>query len=285
VRRIFILCLFCSMAPHASFADFLDADDAVNLRCLRAAYPEINTLEKSADGSQWLVFADGRRVLYSEPRVSHERGEDDPFSVDVRASMADIYPLEPYRPPTPPGVSPGRRRSYALLAALYGKDCRDVSRGLCTVLLLGRSVRLACAAAQALEKVGPALAAAARDTPSLAALLNPSGGFMWRNIAGEKRLSPHAFGIALDLSPNFAPYWRWCKQNQHAIVTPHSLQQKYPVAIVEAFEARGFIWGGKWHEYDIMHFEYRPELVCKARVRRWSLPEELPGLDNAGNIE
>jgi hypothetical protein len=146
-------------------------------------------------------------------------------------------------------------------------------------------VRLACAAAQALAEVGPALAAAARDTPSLAALLNPAGGFMWRNIAGEKRLSPHAFGIALDLSPDFAPYWRWSRRNRYAEVTPHPLQQEYPAAIVEAFEAHGFIWGGKWHEYDIMHFEYRPELVCKARARRRSLPEKLSALDYVDNIE
>ena len=26
------------------------------------------------------------------------------------------------------------------------------------------------------------------------------------------------------------------------------------------------IWGGKWHEYDLMHFEYRPEIMAKARV-------------------
>ena len=31
--------------------------------------------------------------------------------------------------------------------------------------------------------------------------------------------------------------------------------------IVRIFEKHGFIWGGKWHHYDTMHFEYRPELV------------------------
>ena len=36
--------------------------------------------------------------------------------------------------------------------------------------------------------------------------------------------------------------------------------------IVRAFEAEGFIWGGKWHEYDLMHFEYRPEIMAKARL-------------------
>ena len=46
----------------------------------------------------------------------------------------------------------------------------------------------------------------------------------------------------------------------------HPLQQSYDSEIVRAFEAEGFIWGGKWHEYDLMHFEYRPEIIAKARV-------------------
>lgn len=102
------------------------------------------------------------------------------------------------------------------------------------------------------------------------------GGFAWRRIAGENRLSPHAFGIAFDISPGIATYWRWSK------LRPHPLQQSYPSAIVEAFENEGFIWGGKWHEYDLMHFEYRPEIICKARV--WQGLEPLPNNDAPKNL-
>ena len=45
-----------------------------------------------------------------------------------------------------------------------------------------------------------------------------------------------------------------------------ALQAEYPWEIVAAFEAQGFIWGGKWYHYDIMHFEYRPELLAKAQL-------------------
>ena len=92
------------------------------------------------------------------------------------------------------------------------------------------------------------------------ALLVSNGGFTWRRVAGEDYLSPHAFGIAIDISPGRATYWRWSPQR------PHPLQKTYPAAIVEAFERQGFVWGGKWHEYDLMHFEYRPEIICKARL-------------------
>jgi hypothetical protein len=37
-----------------------------------------------------------------------------------------------------------------------------------------------------------------------------------------------------------------------------------PQVIVDAFEAEGFIWGGRWYHYDTMHFEYRPELLDPA---------------------
>jgi hypothetical protein len=44
-------------------------------------------------------------------------------------------------------------------------------------------------------------------------------------------------------------------------------ENRIPQFIVDAFEAEGFIWGGRWYHYDTMHFEYRPELfdaACRA---------------------
>lgn len=262
--RCFWLCcwLFCCSPGigHAlASAPDTAAEDALNLYCLRLSYPVVRALEREEDGAQWLALSDGRRVLYSRARTGLQT---DPWSVDVRTSMADPYPLEPERPATLAGVAPGRRRSYALLSVLYGADAGEVGRGLRTALLLGQPVRMAQAAALALQKVEVSLAEAVRAEPGLRGLLRVDGGFLWRRVAGERRLSPHAYGVALDLSAHRAPYWRWSR------LRPHPMQQEYPPAIVTAFEAHGFIWGGKWHEYDLMHFEYRPELICKARVLR-----------------
>ena len=116
------------------------------------------------------------------------------------------------------------------------------------------------AAVRALAAVDGRLREAVRRRPELRPWLVSAGGFLWRPIAGEQRLSPHSFGIAIDLSPQRAPYWRWAR------VERHPLQQSYDSEIVRAFEAEGFIWGGKWHEYDLMHFEYRPEIMAKARL-------------------
>lgn len=239
----------------------LSAEDALNFHCLREAYPALERLEADSAGPHWLIFTDGRRVLYRDaPQGAMTPGLPARAPADVAASMAQPYPLEPQRPPTPPGFAPGRERPYDLLTALYGGSREGVNAGLVTLPWQGRPVRLSGPAAEALERVARRLAPVLAERPDLEPYLRSEGGFAWRRIAGENRLSAHAFGIALDLNAKLGPYWRWSRQR------PHPRQQDYPPEIVAAFEAEGFIWGGKWHEYDLMHFEYRPELICKARL-------------------
>ncbi|RRD69945.1 MULTISPECIES: M15 family metallopeptidase [unclassified Desulfovibrio] len=234
----------------------------LDLYCLRLSYPSVTGLVEDAQG-QWLLLENGQRVLYARAwDAPAPAGPEAAWVVDVRTSMADIYPLEPERPDTPLGFSPGRRRSHDLLQALYGHSPATVGEGLEQAFLLGRPVHLSRQAAQAMRRADASLREMIALQPELVPLLVIDGGFTWRRIAGEQRLSPHAFGIAFDISPHLATYWRWNP------LRPHPMQKIYPSAIVEAFEREGFIWGGKWHEYDLMHFEYRPELVCKARTLR-----------------
>ncbi len=243
----------------------LDANARLDIQCLKASYPQITGLVADDEGL-WLLVGDKVRVLYSRhgaPKDMTTGPETaDGWVVDVRASMADPYPLDPNRPDTPLGVSPGRKRSYDLLAALYGSTPAQVGKQLAPVKFMGQSLRLSAPAGKALAAADLALVETVREDPQLKAFLKMDGGFMWRRIAGESRLSPHAYGIAVDLSSRIAPYWRWSK------LRPHPLQFSYPSAIVSSMEQAGFIWGGKWHEYDIMHFEYRPEIICKARAVR-----------------
>lgn len=237
----------------------LDATTQLDWFCLQQVYPQLRRLAMDADGL-WLMLDDGQRVLYAAAPQAPPPAS--PWVTDVRTAMADPYPLEPERPDTPLGVSPGRRRSYALLEALYGDTPAAVRAHLQRTTLLGQPVWLVPAAAQALARASAILASRVAATPELRPWLRSAGGFVWRRIAGETRLSPHAFGIAFDISPDKAAYWRWSR------VQPHPMQRTYPAVIVEALENEGFIWGGKWHEYDLMHFEYRPEILCKAREQR-----------------
>jgi hypothetical protein len=85
------------------------------------------------------------------------------------------------------------------------------------------------------------------------------GGFNWRPIAGTESLSAHSFGIAIDLNPDLGGYWKWDKGD----ASDMKRRIDYPAEIISIFEKHGFVWGGKWYHFDLMHFEYRPELAGK----------------------
>lgn len=91
-------------------------------------------------------------------------------------------------------------------------------------------------------------------------------GYNYRRVDQTATLSNHAFGIALDFLPRSyggrQVYWRWAYD---AGLAWHSIpaEQRFsvPDSFVEAFERYGFVWGGKWRFYDVIHFEYRPEIL------------------------
>lgn len=238
----------------------------MDFHCLRESYPgSVLGVETDPQGRTWLLLHGGGRALYDGARPETERDAAWALQAgDVRASMSQAYPLEPQRPVPGAQERPGRVRAYDLLAALYGKSEGDVRAGLTEVTFSGERVRFSqrTGAADALRRVGAALEALLRREPHLRAWVLPLGGtFKWRRIAGEQRLSAHSYGMAVDLNPRKGAYWRW------AGGAYHPAQKEFPSEIVRIFEDNGFIWGGKWREYDVMHFEYRPELICKARLR------------------
>lgn len=247
---------YFDLAGELSAISWLNDEERIDLQCLRQSYPAINGLVRGNDSCLYLVLADGRRLVYRRQGSCRAMI----LEADIATSMAQPYPLETLRPETPAGVAPGRQRSRELLTAIYGQPDR-IGRSLHPVSLLGRRIFLTGPAAAAFVPVAQKLQAMLQSRPELARWLRSDGGYIYRKIAGEDRISPHSYGIALDLSAHLTAYWRWSRQR------PHPQQASYPTEIVSAFEDAGFIWGGKWHEYDIMHFEYRPEIICKSRIQ------------------
>lgn len=66
------------------------------------------------------------------------------------------------------------------------------------------------------------------------------GVFNPRGKRGGAGTSTHAWGIAID----------WCPA-----LGPMGQEPNMPAFIVDAFESRGFIWGGRWSRPDGMHFQ------------------------------
>lgn len=91
--------------------------------------------------------------------------------------------------------------------------------------------------------------------------------FYWRQVRGVKRQSAHSYGIALDIAVGYSHYWLWSnpKANENTKVI---YKNSIPKEIVEVFEKYGFVWGGRWYHFDTMHFEYRPEIIKAARLKK-----------------
>jgi D-alanyl-D-alanine carboxypeptidase len=187
------------------------------------------------DGSE-IPYDDGKKKSLEE-RLAHP---------DVEDLFAQRYPTGAIKPVTTVDQDPGRVRLDAVLRLTYPKT------GLTQVEFFGRKLTVHKKAAAAFSRVAARLAKLPEVKPFVQGL---GGTYVPRKIAGTDRPSAHSWGISIDLNPSLTHYWRWEKGGWKNTV---------PQSIVDAFEAEGFIWGGRWYHFDTMHFEYRPELLDAA---------------------
>ncbi|MFZ2322986.1 MAG: M15 family metallopeptidase [Ignavibacteriaceae bacterium] len=87
---------------------------------------------------------------------------------------------------------------------------------------------------------------------------NNTSAFNYRKVAGQKVLSPHAYGLAIDINPLQNPL---IKRNY---ISPSRAfyNEKVPGTIlknsklVKEFQNRGWQWGGRWKSSkDYQHFQ------------------------------
>ncbi|MCA9548078.1 MAG: M15 family metallopeptidase [Myxococcales bacterium] len=252
---ILTLSLWAALAAPATPAP----DAPAYAQCLLAAYPE-HLCGADADA---LVWCDGTRMPW-RTRPAGPLDEAALDQADLHDQMATPYPVGPWTPP--PVGDPGRARSQAFFEKLYGASAAAVA---------ARTVKVAWPGGQRLRvsTVAGAHRALAQVAAELAALPKrfhrffdvSAGTFVWRHIKGTQRLSMHSFALAIDVAVKHAHYWRWAKPDAQG---NRPYRNDFPPEVVQAFERRGFIWGGKWAHFDTMHFEYRPELLHPACAGR-----------------
>jgi D-alanyl-D-alanine carboxypeptidase len=216
------------------------------LACLARLYGLRFTNEgflAQSEGSEPIPYDDGKT------KSDAERIE----SADLEDTFA--WPYEHGELPLElPGTDPGRARNLALLRAAYGANKKDVERALVSVDVFGQSLSVHEKVRDALLRVIAHLEPV-KIRPDVRAVFTAIGGtYNARKIAETDRMSPHAFGIAIDLAVKRSRYWR----------DGGSYKNEIPKDVVLAFEAEGFIWGGRWKHFDTMHFEYRPEFFDTA---------------------
>jgi hypothetical protein len=194
------------------------------------------------------VWDDGRDKTLDE-RIA------DPDLEDV---IAQPYPTGAPPDPVAEGIEPGRVRHYGWLGAAYGHDPDEVRTSLVAIRWPFQTRRMRFqsknGAADALRRVAARLESL--PDPPRACVAPSAGTFQTRNILGTDQPSAHSYGIAIDVALSCGDYWRWA----HPFTGVW--RNRVPATIVQAFEAERFAWGGRWHRYDTMHFEYRPELFA-----------------------
>lgn len=263
--KSFFLWLFL-VGPAVAQAGFLD-----ELKHLQLAYP--HTLLRVSE--QQLIWMDGSSMPVRKGKSTKTTQEklETPDLFDQIHNVA-------YFPGFPadlaffsPRSDPGRIRYEPFFKKMYGASQAEVEAKLTVIFWLPKCfgfrypllVTTVNGVAEKLQQISIELEVLCFKHPEyLPFLENPGGTYQWRVIANTQRLSPHSFGMSLDINSSLSNYWQWDLVKEGRPVHEYAdfpYHNRIPWELVLVFEKYGFIWGGKWRHYDTMHFEYRPELL------------------------
>ena len=250
------------------------------MRSYAEAYPrQIDKVEFRNDDwavllrGTWFYFADGRML----PEDKLENAEN--YS---RGSFY-YYPeeLPPWQAPSPEQIArfrawessrrenPPRRANYFLDTLWRIHSREEAMQRIQTFRFLGNTIYLHYMVLENMSLVEQYILAAGRADPQVQAWINNIRRiehFSWRNITNTQSRSYHSYGLAIDIIPRSyggrEAYWLWTSNSGVEWWTvPYNRRWHPPDAVIKAFEKFGFIWGGKWQQYDTIHFEYRPEIL------------------------
>lgn len=238
---------------------------------LMISYPNyIKEIRKEDDGV-FCIMKSGKKILYDDKK---EKNNDEKISnPDLQDMLEDIYPLNMINTLMDKNFDPGRVRHYDLLNEVYGSSKGTIEKNLSSLKYGYTNYQFNSMnnANTSLENALKEIMPLAKNRGDIGSILYPaSGTYNYRVIAGTGRLSPHSYGIAIDLKSDPRDYWKWSSPEKGK-----TRLLEYPRELVESFENNNFIWGGKWGHFDILHFEYRPEIILKSKY--------FSGKSNTGN--
>ncbi|NIZ18808.1 M15 family metallopeptidase [Entomospira culicis] len=245
------------------------------------------TLGYDAEVGDWVLTFAGKTDLYwAKGRIlpKSELAHVDKYRSYISYQWSEVpadmrtWPLERlqrFQNSTNPNVQRTRTTYHGQFHHLLygGYDQKSIEAQLIEMEFLGTRLKMNKLVAPALKRVEESILKEKARDASLQAFLNTltnSSSYYWRNIAGTNSISYHSYGIAIDINPikTTKPiYWLWerARNPEWFLVAPEDRWQIHP-SVLRAFFQEGFLWGGSWPQYDIMHFEYRPELKELARL-------------------
>lgn len=272
---VFIICfyMFLNIPITAVAKENRDYDIELkqDLLILMISYPDnILGIEKNND-KVYVVMKSGKKILYDDKiKKNHDEKLANPDLQDV---LEQYYPLDKKDIVMDKSFNPGRFRNYDLLNEVYGISRNAIEKNLVNLKYGYPNYQFNKQnnANIALDNTLKFLITLSKDRNDISSILYPgSGTYNYRLISGTNRLSPHSYGIAIDLKSDKKDYWKWGNEKD-----AQKRISEYPKDLVKTFEDNNFVWGGKWGYFDILHFEYRPEIILKAKYfTNWSNNED-----------
>lgn len=256
-----ILTLLIPFSVSSEELDSMDNSYTDNMKrdilSVMMSYPGYIVDIEVKDNYVYLVMKSGKKIVYDDKKK--KSSEEKLSNADIQDSLEQVYKLGKISEVMSKDYNPGRVRCYALLSEVYGSSKEEVEKHIKNVCGTGFTTQNN--ASTSLNNVFKEINSSSKSNPSIGGNVYPTAGsYNYRYVRGTGRLSAHAFGIAIDLKTNNKDYWKWVddKQGSERI-------KSYPEELYDIFEKNNFIWGGKWGYFDIMHYEYRPEIIYKAK--------------------
>ena len=248
-------------------------------KALAAAYP-LRIEKAEFQNGDWTVLLDDTWYYYADGRMMPEELLDSVSNYNPVFFYNYQSELPPWTEPSPEWANrlrdlntarPAnpRRSSVYFLDDLWNSSNRDEAwRQVTQIDFLGREVTVHNGIVGVLGHVEEKILEEAKTNSTVRQWIDSLGtvdAWSWRDVASSGNRSYHAYGVAIDLLPRnlggLATYWLWTsEQIPEWWAVPYSRRYHPPEEVIRTFESFGFIWGGKWPNYDTMHFEYRPEL-------------------------
>ncbi len=269
MRRLIFFMIFCFGICPVIYAG---NDTLHKVHCYISAYPGFFIGYK--DG--FLIAKDDRKIPFDDGIGSKDY---DQMIVDRRIGDKAFDPEDAFyweyhsgsEIPTvdrPPLGDPGRIRPADIFRHMYGSTKSQRMKKMRRVRWIGSSEgkdnSILVTTVNGVDKAVEQVARELRDLPEkkkrelegIVFNVDASSGYCDRSVREyPHRTSGHAYGIAVDVN------WDDSYFIGRHLSEPYYYRNNMPQFLVDIFERHGFIWGGRWHNYDVMHFEYRPELL------------------------
>ena len=180
---------------------------------LKAAYPDHIHMIHEND----LVWTDGTRMPlgHSDPMKTVNDKLKQPTLADQLEQSLYIVG----EPSGEPQDDPGRIRYEPFFRKMYGNSPEEVESNLEKIVwmpkVFGDNARVLPVTRinnvhKKIQSISCELEELVAKFPEYIPLLeHPAGTYCWRFIAHTDRLSPHSFGMTLDINAALTEYWQW----------------------------------------------------------------------------